>query len=128
MSKVYKVLSIRQPWAWLILHARKDVENRTWATKFKGRFLIHAGAGMTPHEYQIGIDFMAKISCRATLPDYDVLRQQCGGVVGSAEIVRCVARYDSPWFVGPLGFVLSDPKPMDFIPLKGRLGFFEVEL
>ena len=37
-----KALSIRQPWAWLILHGGKDIENRTWATKLRGRVLIHA--------------------------------------------------------------------------------------
>jgi hypothetical protein len=38
-----KALSIRQPWAWLIVHGVKDVENRTWRTNFRGRFLVHAG-------------------------------------------------------------------------------------
>lgn len=23
-------LSVRQPWAWAIIHAGKDIENRTW--------------------------------------------------------------------------------------------------
>jgi hypothetical protein len=30
--------------------------------------------------------------------------------------------------MGPKAFVLRDPQPLTFIPLKGRLGFFEVEL
>lgn len=37
-----KVLSIRQPWAWLIMTGLKDIENRTWNTDFRGRFAIHA--------------------------------------------------------------------------------------
>jgi hypothetical protein len=32
-------LSIRQPWAWLICHAGKNIENRPWRTQFRGRFL-----------------------------------------------------------------------------------------
>ena len=39
-----KALSIRQPWAWLIARGVKTVENRTWATNFRGRFYIHASA------------------------------------------------------------------------------------
>ncbi|WP_206002040.1 ASCH domain-containing protein [Paraburkholderia aromaticivorans] len=39
-----KALSIRQPWAWLIVKGHKDIENRTWSTRFRGRVLIHAGA------------------------------------------------------------------------------------
>ena len=38
-----KALSIRQPWAWLIVAGYKDVENRTWATDFRGRIYVHAG-------------------------------------------------------------------------------------
>ena len=38
-----KVLSVRQPWAWAIIHGGKDVENRNWDTKFRGRLAIHAG-------------------------------------------------------------------------------------
>ncbi len=38
-----QALSVRQPWAWLIVAGYKDVENRGWATKYRGRILIHAG-------------------------------------------------------------------------------------
>ncbi|MEI3544750.1 MAG: ASCH domain-containing protein [Alphaproteobacteria bacterium] len=37
------ILSIRQPWAWLIVNGYKDIENRTWPTHFRGKVLIHAG-------------------------------------------------------------------------------------
>ena len=39
-------ISIRQPWAWAILYAGKDVENRTWQLpeRFWGQdILLHAG-------------------------------------------------------------------------------------
>ncbi|HEY3390117.1 MAG TPA: hypothetical protein VGK38_11135 [Prolixibacteraceae bacterium] len=39
-----KAISIRQPWAYLIGIGLKDIENRTWKTKFRGRVLIHVGA------------------------------------------------------------------------------------
>ena len=42
--KKLKAISIRQPWAWLIVNGYKDVENRIWATSLRGRVLIHAGA------------------------------------------------------------------------------------
>lgn len=38
-------LSIRQPWAWLIINGGKDIENRDWPTKFRSRILVHAGKG-----------------------------------------------------------------------------------
>ena len=37
-----KVLSLGQPSAWLAAMSNKDVENRTWTTRFRGEFLIHA--------------------------------------------------------------------------------------
>ena len=39
-----KAISIKQPWSFLIASGIKDVENRTWQTKFRGRVLLHAGA------------------------------------------------------------------------------------
>src|SRR5215472_1457845 len=43
-----KALSVRQPWAWLIVNGYKPVENRNWLTKFRGRLLIHAGQRFDP--------------------------------------------------------------------------------
>lgn len=133
-------LSIRQPWAWLILRpdivdpaARlvslgrdiKDVENRTRRTKVRGRVLIHASKTMTRAEYTAGLD-TAMVACRSalSLPAFEDLPR--GGIVGSAEIVDCVEYSRSPWFYGPWGYVLRDARPLPFIPCLGQLGFFEV--
>jgi hypothetical protein len=62
-----KALSIRQPWAWLILNAGKDIENRDWPTHFRGRFLIHASKGMTHDEYEGGLDTLYEIDKRLHL-------------------------------------------------------------
>jgi hypothetical protein len=37
-----KIISIRQPWAPLIVSGIKDVENRTWRTNYRVLVLIHA--------------------------------------------------------------------------------------
>lgn len=117
-----KALSIRQPWAWLIVHGGKDIENRDWSTQFRGRVLVHASKGMTRDEYDSGYIF-ARGKCGAFPREEELLR---GGVVGSVEIVACVIDSDSPWFVGRYGFVLRDPRPLPFAPMRGKLGFFEV--
>ena len=41
-----KVIVIRQPWAWLIVHGFKDIENRSWRTRYRGALLIQASAGL----------------------------------------------------------------------------------
>lgn len=117
-------LSIRQPWASLILKAGKDIENRSWPTNVRGRILIHAAKGCTRDELEDALEF-AEEAC-GTRYSVDLKTIARGGIIGSVEIVDCVSKSDSPWFVGPYGFVLRDPRPLPFIPFNGRLGFFDV--
>lgn len=120
-------ISIRQPWAWLILNAGKDIENRDWPTNFRGRVLIHASKSGTKQDYQDAFDFLDSIDLAhliIDIPPRDLI-EKCG-IVGAVDIVDCTNASDSPWFMGQYGFVLRNPKPMPFIPWKGRLGFFNV--
>jgi hypothetical protein len=117
-------LSIRQPWAWLILHGGKDIENRDWPTKFRGRVLVHASKGMTHDEYDSAAIFSFGRIGEAKFPTMGALQR--GGIVGSVEIVDCVQRSDSHWLVGKHGFVLRNPVALPFAPWKGQLGFFDV--
>lgn len=111
-----KTLSIKQPWAHAIIHCGKDIENRTWKTKFRGRFLVHAS--MEP-------DVNAPEELWDALPDEAPV---FGGIIGSVELVDVVTESKSKWFKGPVGFVLKDPEPIPFTRVKGQLKFFEVEL
>lgn len=121
-----KALSIRQPWAWLIIHGGKDIENRSWHTKHRGRFLVHAAKGMTGEEYADACNFCHRYGLPKP-PRFDDLKQNwCGGIIGAVELVDSVDHSDSPWYMGERAFLLVDPKPLPFVPLKGRLNFFEV--
>lgn len=137
-----KALSIRQPWAWAIIEAGKDVENRDWSVRYQGyadarrlaqearardggRFLIHASAGMTNAEFDEFFDFMAKsLPSGLPMPSRRLLPR--GGIVGSAQLCDVVTNHPSPWFFGPVGLVLRDVKKLPFMPCKGTLGFFNV--
>ncbi|WP_313453448.1 ASCH domain-containing protein [Stutzerimonas nitrititolerans] len=122
-----KALSIRQPWAHLIVHGGKTIENRTWHTKFRGRFLVHASAGCTRKQWAEAVSFALNaglIGHASDVPTIDELQR--GGIIGSVELVDSVDHSDSPWYMGEKGFVLRDPKPIPFVAMKGRLGFFEV--
>lgn len=48
-----KALSIRQPWASLIVMGIKDIENRTWPTRHRGSVLVHAAKGMTRDKFRL---------------------------------------------------------------------------
>lgn len=117
-----KALSIRQPWAWLIVHGGKDIENRSWHTKYRGRFLVHAAQGMTREEYVFAKAYAAAEG--VTIPDREQLQR--GGIIGSVELVNSFDTSSSPWYMGQKGFLLRDPKPLPFTPYKGRLGLFDI--
>jgi hypothetical protein len=116
-------LSIKQPWAWLIVHGYKDAENRTWQTKFRGPFLVHAGKHFDRDGYEQAAR-MLRSSRGVELPPPEAF--QTGGIVGMATVVDCVRRCPSIWFTGPFGLTLADAKPLDFKPMRGQLKFFEV--
>ena len=122
-------LSIRQPWAWAILHAGKDIENRDWETMRRGPICIHAAKGMTRAEYDGFIRTIHHVSLTQPFPSGHVVPSSQelirGGIVGTAEIVGCVRSSTSPWFFGKFGFVLRNVQPVEFIPCKGALGFFQ---
>lgn len=118
-----RALSVRQPWAWLIFNAGKDVENRDWPTSVRGPVLIHASKGCTEDEWEEARDFSDPY-LSGNLPEISDLRW--GGIVGVVEIADCVRASDSPWFFGSYGFVLRNPRPLPFVPWRGQLGFFDV--
>lgn len=121
-------ISIRQPWAWLIIHGGKDVENRTWPTKFRGPVLIHAAQKMTRWDYDVAASF-AECNHGVKVPKFEELQR--GGIIGQIDIVGCQYWHSkcSKWHETDLfGFYLKNPEPLDFIPCRGALSFFKPKL
>jgi len=120
-----KALSIRQPWAWLIVNGYKDIENRSWHTNYRGPVLIHASAAKPSKEdMAIAAGILFKLcGWSRHLPDRDGFYR--GGIVGVATVTDCVIESGSPWFFGPVGFRLAAARELPFRPMKGRLNFFE---
>ena len=121
--KDVKVLVVRQPWAWLIVHGFKDIENRSWKTRYRGKLLIQASANL-PSKDHLEEDRRWVKKRGVKLPE----ELETGGIVGKVELVDCVDRSRSKWFEGPIGWVLTKPKRLPFMPLKGRLGLFNPPL
>lgn len=122
-----KALSVRQPWAWLIVNGFKDIENRSWNTKHRGPVLIHASSKRpTVAEVQIARAILRQTHGNAAatfMPSADNF--SLGGFVGVATITGTCQSSSSPWFFGPVGYQLKDAKPVRFYPFRGRLSFFE---
>lgn len=124
-----KALSIRQPWAWLIIHAGKDCENRPRRFNHRGPLLIHASQGMTRREYDEAMNWVvlnARLPLTFHEPKFEELLR--GGIVGQMNVVDCVDEHPSPWFCGPYALVIDGAKELPFYPCKGQLSLFEVKL
>ena len=119
-----KALSLKQPYAELILQGRKKIELRKWNTKFRGEFFIHA----------------SKIPDKKTMDRFGFKELPLGCIVGKTTLTD-VKKYDneiehnkdsnlhlasSVW--GDYGFILEKPERIKLIPYKGQLNFFEVKL
>lgn len=121
-SKNTWALSIKQPWAWAILHAGKDIENRSWETKYRGEFLIHSAKKLdvkAPPE-------LLKMYRKAERMNFPGTRR--GGIIGKVTLTDCVTEHESAWFDGPYGFVLENPIALPFRVVRGWLYFFKVEV
>lgn len=131
-----KALSVKQPWAYLICSGLKDVENRTWPTKFRGRVLIHAPT--SKNTQKLTTDQFHEVLCKAG-PEMEKHCQK-SAIIGSVEIVDCVLNYDSIWAektntttlgecekgVTIYNWVLANPVLFaNPIPAKGMLSFWE---
>lgn len=137
MHREMLALSLSRPWDYLILHPPfKDVENRDWPTRYRGRIYVHRAKSVDAggwrwirdHAVQLGIEphslqLMAELCHTSPYP------MQTSGIVGEVDIVDCVTRSCSPWFFGPYGFILANPQryanPM---PCRGMPGLFKVRL
>lgn len=143
-----KAISIKQPWASLIVHGIKDIENRTWACpkKYIGqRVLIHASAKSDKEPYMIFDDTQAN-AIDDCIMDVCGYYKQTGSIIGSVEIVDCTFNHSSIWAekskgVSPGGHVTDEKEPIIYnwvlanpilfkepIPAKGKLSFWESDL
>ena len=145
-----KAISIKQPWASLIAHGIKDVENRTWKCpeKYIGqRVLIHASMKSAvfwdnSHEICARVDnFIREISKSGT----DWSKYPHSAIIGSVKIVGCVINHPSIWAENSKGtalgghvidekepiiwnWILAEPILFDAsIPAKGKLSFWEFD-
>ena len=116
-----KALSLKQPWAELILLGKKKIELRKWNTKFRGEFLIHSSKN--PDEKA-----MKRIGFKNLIN---------GAIIGKVELVNVkhyknIGEFNSDKNLhfasrkfGDFGFILKNPKRFKPIHSKGQLNFWE---
>ncbi len=124
-----KAITVKQPWASLIAHGIKDIENRSWSTKFRGRVLIHAAAKGEKRSWGSLSDIQSSklLQSGSSLNKTSFSNLPTGSIIGSIEIVDCVMNHPSVWAEkGVYNWVLANPKLFpEPIPAKGKLSFWE---
>lgn len=94
-----KALSIKQPWASLIAHGIKDIENRTWKTNFRGRIYIHA-SGIAVKEKFSALNKEQRFTAETHPNDFKALYFDdlpISAIIGEVDIVDCVINHESIW-------------------------------
>jgi hypothetical protein len=133
MAEPLVAISVRQPWAALIVAGLKSIEVRSWPTRRRGRVLIHAGKL---------IDERPEGWARLTTSELQEIAERRGGIVGVATLFACKGyasmrafaadadqHLNEPdWFAPPrlYGFVFRDIKPLEFHACPGQTLFFKV--
>jgi len=127
-----KVITIKQPFASLILKGYKKYEFRTWATKYRGEILLHAGKS---------IDKTALIN---RFENYNLGSMPTGVIIGKLKIVDCIKMtpdiaknlnnqdrnvYQKLEDWDGYAWKIEDVEEFeDYIPVKGQLGLWNYEL
>lgn len=133
MNAPLLALSVKQPWAALIVAGLKAVEVRTWATRVRGPVLIHASKIPDPRPEGWAL---------VATPEVRALAARRGGILGTATLSDCV-KYDTAeafaaactahrnapeWYraAGLYGFVFHSPRVLAYHACPGRTMFFPV--
>ena len=128
-SRPTRALTVRQPWAWAIIHGGKDVENRGWpvpkTVELPQRIAIHAAMGCTQKEWGRAAEWM-RLRGLPTPPSLEHLPR--GAIIGTVEVFGCSPHFPSPWVDGS-GFAWLLRRTQAFarpVTCTGRLGLWEI--
>lgn len=140
-----KVLSVRQPWAFLLVSGIKNVENRNWHTDYTGTLLIHASKSWDHKGYVIIQKLFpdaAEVIEKHFRPIYGWGCKSCpvgahadefGAIVGQVKLTGCGSRYrpaGSKWEeTGLWHWRVSNARKFETpIPTQGKLGLWNFTL
>lgn len=114
-------LTVRQPWAWAIIHAGKNIENRSWATQYRGPLAIHAGLRNDAD----GERFLASIGLDIHDVGADI---DFGYIIGIVDLVDCTHTVDNSRWAQPgmWHWRLANPRAIHPYPARGQQGLFTV--
>lgn len=119
MLRAVPALTVKQPWASLIMTGIKDIENRSWITDYRGPIFIHAGQKWDSDPLPEGVEVpYPKLWTETALPK--------GVILGTVELVDIVTNSKSDWAIeGEHHWVLRNPDHLSApIPWRGQMGLW----
>ena len=139
-----KVLSVKNPFAYLILQGGKDVENRTWTTDYRGRLYIHASGDTLPYPdsdsappdryVEAGVPTGTKSEeewCERIKERAELWLLKSQSIIGYVDLVDIIQNSSSPWSIeGQYHWILKNPTLLEnpIRQVKGRLGLWNYNL
>lgn len=122
---IIKALTVKQPWASLIVAGIKNIENRTWRTKLRGKIYVHAGAD---YPY-VDLTDEQEDPIRGDLR-YNFIKRRfpISAIIGEIDVIDCVQNHPSVWAEqGVWNWVLANPVKYDqpILNVKGKLSLWE---
>lgn len=132
-SPALKAITVKNPWAWSILHAGKDVENRSQSINHRGTLYIHVAKRDDEAGYENETFRQARAKAPQAVKNNLHLK---GHVLGTVEVVGChystecrtAEGYCSKWArPGFYHWELANPKPLACpFPEIGQLGLWNL--
>ncbi len=119
---VVYALTLQRPWATLIVHGSKPLENRHWFPMgmIGQTIAIHAGKTFDENGWLAAQDIMRGLGEDPLSPTLWGHIKVEMAIVGTARIAGYTKVSDSPWFFGPIGWVLDERRPLATpVPCRG---------
>ena len=124
-----KVLTLKQPWATLVAEGIKTYEFRSWKTNYRGKVLIHAGAGVDKKEMKrfkhLNLNYPSKrIIAEAEIEDCIKIDDQLNKKIISENNIAYGNKVRSgyAWKLKNIKKVNIDEE------INGKLGFWNYEI
>lgn len=123
-----KVLSIKEPWASLIMNGTKKIETRSWKTKYRGEIYIHASSSKAkitkPEVYELIKDMNFKcgyIICKCNLVDCIYMTDEYVNDMKTNHYEEYICGH---YEVGRYAWIVEDVRVIEPIEAKGKLGLW----
>lgn len=125
MRETLKCLTVRQPYAYLIVNGHKDVENRSWSTTYRGPIIIQSSARVGNIDDFSDLCFDIEDETGITLPA-DFTTGYTEGIVTLSDVVT---NSRSIWAEsGEYHWILEDPIKLPAVSVSGKLGLWDLRL